>query len=367
MHLVQLSVQSFRNFTSLDLVANPHFNVIYGENGSGKTSLLEAIHFLGLGRSFRARHTRSLIQHHMPACAVFAWLENGGFRMGVGAEKQRQGKLIIKNNGTLASSVAEIATLLPIQVLNQTSFNLLDGGLKYRRQYLDWGVFHVEPGFHPLWKRLQRALVQRNAALRQNVPNEQIKLWDKELQAVGVAIAQMRQQYIERLLPLILDFTAKLLGDRYELSLQYSPGWEVQEALEDVLARDLAKDRVLGYTQRGPHRADWHLLVEQRYSIQDVLSRGEQKMMVCALKLAQASLLQQLTDKRGLFLLDDLPAELDKQHCQHVLQALRALNSQVFMTCIDVKAMPGLQEGDETLFHVEQGRLTAHQIASINV
>jgi DNA replication and repair protein RecF len=361
MHLTQLEVTDFRNIPSLSLQPDRHFNIICGENGSGKTSILEAIYFLGLARSFRAQHTKTLIHHGAIACAVFAHIDNQGIQVSAGIEKRFHGKLLIKANGVMANSAAELAALLPMQLLNQNSFNLLEGGLKYRRQFLDWGVFHVEPSFYPLWKRMQRAVSQRNAALKQAIANEQICLWDKELQEVGVAIAKMRRDYLAHFTPIFLQLAKDLLGNAYEFSMNFSPGWDDNNTLERVLQLALPRDKSLGYTQYGPHRADWRLLIDRRdrhFSTQDILSRGEQKMVVCALKLAQATILQTITGKQGLFLIDDLPAELDPRHRRHILQSLRQLKSQVFMTSVSLSDVADmLAEKDSRVFHVKQGQI----------
>lgn len=149
MSLTRVSVTAVRNLHPVTL-SLPRINILYGDNGSGKTSVLEAIHLLGLARSFRSARLQPVIQYEEAACTVFGqvMLANG-IASNLGISRERQGEFTIRIDGQNARSAAQLAETLPLQLINPDSFRLLEGAPKIRRQFLDWGVFHVEPRFRP--------------------------------------------------------------------------------------------------------------------------------------------------------------------------------------------------------------------------
>lgn len=223
MQLMRLKANSFRNLAELDLEFSPCFNFIYGPNGSGKSSLLEAIYFLSLGRSFRSSLSSRAIQYDAKSFNLFSVIL-GQRSTTLGLEKIRQGKTKIKI-GNNTNSVSELAKLLPLQLINPNSYQLLSGGPRARRQFIDWGVFHVEPQFFQIWQRFQQVLKQRNAALQQQVPINQIKVWDVELIEAANKITLLRENYIQQLNPLITELMRKLLTLQ-GLSIDFYQGWE---------------------------------------------------------------------------------------------------------------------------------------------
>ncbi|MGC1854349.1 MAG: DNA replication/repair protein RecF, partial [Candidatus Aquirickettsiella sp.] len=307
MQLVRLKANSFRNLAELDLEFSPCFNFIYGPNGSGKSSLLEAIYFLSLGRSFRSSLASRAIQYDAKSFNLFSVIL-GQRSTTLGLEKIRQGKTKIKIGNNI-NSVSELAKLLPLQLINPNSYQLLSGGPRARRQFIDWGVFHVEPQFFQIWQRFQQVLKQRNAALQQQVPINQIKVWDVELIEAANEITLLRENYIQQLNPLITELMRKLLTLQ-GLSIDFYQGWEKKISLGSILTSSISRDYKLAYTQFGPHSAD--LLIKLNgHPVHEVLSRGEQKLLTCALQLAQGILLKNVTTKSCIYLFDDLFAELD--------------------------------------------------------
>lgn len=349
-----LKIQHFRNLTTINLTPSPYFNLIYGANGSGKTSLLEAIYFLSMGRSFRSHLANRIIQYESEGFSVFANVQaTNGTSLTIGLERLRQGKLRIKVGNEIVASAAELTKTLPVQLINPDSYQLLNEGPRYRREFLDWGVFHVEPRFFSLWQRFQRALKQRNAALQQNVPFVEVEAWNSEFVMVGEELAQLREHYIQQLIPTIVATLAKLINFD-KLSVDYYRGWDEQRSLREVLARAYNRDKVLGYTQFGPQRADITVRING-IPAHDVLSRGEQKLLISALRLAQGILLAELTGKKCIYLLDDLAAELDSRRRQVVAELLAGLNAQVFITAVDDVASDLNKSLDAKMFHVEHG------------
>ncbi|SDU33334.1 DNA replication/repair protein RecF [Halopseudomonas salegens] len=360
MPLTRLSVTGVRNLHPVTLHPAPRINLVYGANASGKTSLLEAIHLLGLARSFRTNKLQPVIQYAESQCTVFAELvSDQGETTQIGVQRSANSEFVIRINGQNVRSAAQLAETMPLQLINPDSFRLLEGAPKQRRQFLDWGVFHVEHGFLAAWQRLQKSLKQRNSLLRRGrIDSLLLAPWELELVQAANQIDAYRQSYIGRLKPVFEQVLADMLTID-GLTLSYFRGWDKEKPLADVLAQQFERDCQLGHTQAGPQRADLRVRVNNLNAV-DVLSRGQQKLLVSALKIAQGYLLkQQYGPQSCVFLVDDLPSELDAHHRQALCRLLEQLDCQVFITCVEPEQLTGLWQSEtpKKLFHVEHGHI----------
>lgn len=355
MALLTVAVRDFRNIAAADLAFSPQLNLITGANGAGKTSLLEALYFLGRGQSFRTSHPATLIREGAAALLVRGTVsDNHGGTVAVGVQRDRQ-TLLVRMGGQPLRQLTRLMTLLPFQILNPDSHLLLEGGPRHRRRFLDWGVFHVEPGFYPTWQRYTRALRQRNAALRARLAVAEVRLWDDELIQSAEALDQQRRAYLEALMP-VLDRYVGQLVDLAGLTWDYRPGWARRQSFAEALEESLEGDRRQGFTRLGPHRADVIPTVDG-IAAQERVSRGQQKQLVAALMLAQAEVYRLRRGRPSIFLVDDLASELDPEHRQRVLAALRALEVQVFVTAIEDTALEATDWPARRRFHVEHGQI----------
>ncbi len=356
MSLTELRLENFRNIAAARLSPGRGFTLFHGTNGSGKTSLLEAIWYLGHARSFRTRQPDRMIREGADLMRVTARVRSGdsdAAPVPLGLERRRGGEQRIRLGGQPVRSLAELVSCLPMQLLNQDSHRLIEGSPRERRQFLDWGVFHVEPGFYPAWQRYARTLRQRNAALRAGARPEQVRVWDESLVEAAEAIDAFRRAYVARLADRLRQRAPELV-DLPPLALHYRGGWAGDRAFADILAEHLEADRRQGFTQQGPHRADLVIQVGGAPA-REWVSRGQQKQLVMALLLARAELHREATGRHSLFLIDDLPAELDKVHRARLIDRLLALESQVFVTANHAEDAP-LPAGT-VVFHVEQGEV----------
>ena len=249
MSLLRLRIQDFRCLAHAELLLHPERNYVFGPNASGKTSLLEAIHFLSRGRSFRTRRSRSLVRHGEAALVIFAEVHRDGVGHRLGASLGADG-LQLQVDGTRGAGAVETSRLLPVQVIDPEVHRLIDGGPEGRRRYLDWGVFHVEHGYIEHWRRFRRALSQRNAALKTG--GVDLATWNEALLVGAAPVDGARRRYVERLAPLLVELGVALLGRPIEIS--YRRGGMAELSLEEALARSRERDERLGSTQVGPHR-----------------------------------------------------------------------------------------------------------------
>ncbi len=364
MQLNSLRVSSLRNLCIVDLDFNPQFNIFWGENGSGKTSLLEAIHVLATGRSFRAHQSRQIISFGENACTIAGVVSAqqiaNAHPIHMGVERHQSGSIKMRLAGQDCHSVALLAKTLPIQLINSDSYDILEASPQCRRRFLDWVMFHVEHSFYSSWQRFKRALHQRNTALKAAKPlcMESIRIWDKEFIEMGEIIDAHRKAMLAELIPLFSEIIGGLFGFKKTITVQYQPGWNREYSLSEVLGRSLDRDLAWGYTTFGPQRADLELMIEG-VPAKNVLSRGQSKLVICALLMARAKLLYQREDRRCVFLIDDLNSELDAKASQLLVEALSNLGGQVLITSIEGAPLAGLLQGKSvSMYSVKEGRIS---------
>ena len=253
-------------------------NVFYGLNGSGKTSILEAIYLLSTGRSFRTSNVRKVIQDGQSVCTVFTRMTQG---QQLGISKNIQGNQSLKRNGVLVSSMSEFASDLPMQLIHPENMDLIESGSKQRRQLLDWLLFYVEPNFYTHWLRYQRALAQRNALLKtETVENAQWQIWELELSQQALLLHNMRTTVFNEWLTFI-DSALALLLPQITINVDYSAGFDVEQELATQLQESRFKDKQRGFTQIGAHRADLRFKTDIGLA-ELILSRGQKKLLVRA-------------------------------------------------------------------------------------
>lgn len=362
MHITSLQIQSLRNLSQIAISPDSGLNCLIGPNGSGKSSFIEAIYLLGYGRSFRSSQLNRVIQHHAKELFVFAETQNlQGLHNKLGYSRDQLGKSRMKLNGEPLNSMAELAALLPVLLLYSESYALFRDSPKARRKCLDWGMFHVEHSFYPLWKKAQKILAQRNALLKMGAHDNDINVWDLQLSEIGHAIHTLRESFVAQWWT-IMEPILQALFSHDDMRLEYSPGWNIEIGLQQVLKNKQNRDRALGYTTAGPQRADIQIYIGDVLA-QHVLSLGQQKLLVAGVMLSQGILLNQIANKSPILLLDDLPAELDETARYRISQIIHRLNSQIFLTAVDPHTLePFLQTTKPTkMFHVEHGELRSEE------
>jgi DNA replication and repair protein RecF len=349
MSLLHIAVENVRSIRRAELVLHPAHNLIWGGNGSGKTSLLEAVFLLGRGRSFRTRSSERLIHHGEPYLRAFGRLEADP-PIPIGLEVSRKDGTVAKVSGAFVSSLAELSRAFAVQVIDPGVHKLIEEGGQRRRRWMDWAVFHVEPNFIDVWSRYARALKQRNTALR--ISPDQASAWDPELVRLGEQISQLRRDFMVRLQPYWVEVSRELTD--LDVELYFSQGWAADTSLADALATSRDRDIARGITHAGAHRADVVVRLERGLA-RETLSRGQQKLIAAAMTLAQLNLIRELTGTIPTLLLDDPAAELDRSRLARFVAQVRRLQCQLVVTSLSPET--SLFGQADTVFHVEQGEL----------
>ena len=360
--LNQLTVQNFRNCESAQLELGAGLNLIIGNNAAGKTAIIEAIWLLATGRSFRSQKSHHLIQHNQSSATIFCEAASSHDltkQHKIGIQKTTDNTLL-RIDGETIKSHGSIAKLLPIQLLTPESHKLLEEGPKARRQFMDWGCFHQSEVFMPLWRNYQRGLKQRNHALKKKLPKQQVQLWDQTLAENAQQIDVIRQDYLAELTPYLVTFCQALMPEiDSEVVCQYRAGWpKSNENLLALYQDNYTKDQQLGHTQYGAHRADIRFKFNNQEAM-NILSRGQQKLFVCALLLAQASLHEKVVNEPVIMLIDDLPAELDEIHRTKLLELLQILNIQHIITTTSADLIPILNPETYQAWSIYNGHVQA--------
>lgn len=375
MSLRKLQLEAFRNIPQLTLKPSSGVNVLLGDNGAGKTSVLEAIAVVGRGRSFRCKRVAECIQKENKFFRILMEIEStqptapdlfgvtnksaGPKIHKLGYERQRS-QWMARLNGEDVKQLSELAHLLPITIFEPTSQELISGAPEVRRRYLDWGLFHVEPQFLQLWREHDRILKQRNAALKNNSPDRMIQVLDQVFIPLAIKLHELRRQHVEQLREQWNTILPALAPALIDLDIEIKPGWKAELSLEESLQKGLAYDRQMGTTRSGAHRDDLKLLLKGSKA-QAMLSRGQQKISALMLILAQLNLWRDRLDQSPILLLDDLTSELDEAHAHRTLDWLLSTKLQTWISSV---AWPdafteAVKQQDGEMFHVEQGQVSS--------
>ena len=349
----RFTASNFRCLEDVELSLSPEFNLIYGANASGKTSILEALAYLGRGKSLRGAATTTLVRHGEREFVLFGETASESLTQRIGVRNSREG-LEVRIDGSSASGAAALAQALPLQVIDPEVHNLVAGGPELRRRVIDWVAFHVEHDHLQIWRQFRRALKQRNAALRGGASVATIRSWDAEFLDLGAKLDASRREALAVAVEPLTDFGGRLLGT--SPGFEYQQGWSAGKALADALAEGLERDRQQGATQHGPHRADLKVSYDERQA-RKLVSRGQQKLLASAMILAATETAQAALERPLLLLLDDPAAELDAEALRRLLDAVYSLGCQVVATSLEADALA--LPAEARVFHVEHGALRA--------
>ncbi len=355
MYIEQLQVKSLRNLSELLLEPAPCLNLLAGKNASGKTAVLEAIYFLSRVRSFRTTRLAEVVQHGKEALQVSARLGfPASLPVATGIERGN-GKSLIRYNGETIRTVSTQARQVPLILITPDSHQLIIGPPRQRRHWLDWAMFHVEPNYLSWWRSYHRSLRQRNCLLRSGERPilKELAGWEQAMFSISNSIQAARGRFIQKLAAALQALLADGLPEIPEIRLQR--GWPDDKPLLSLLEQNREQDRRAGYTRYGPHKADLGFYVNNK-RLSAVCSRGQVKLFVNALLVAQAQVYEAYSKEKPVFLVDDFAAELDHDSQLRLLDLLAEQSAQVFLTTTELRRRGEINDR-MALFHVEHGEV----------
>ena len=357
MHLQSLHVQDLRCLSQVNIELDAKLNIFLGDNGAGKTSLLEAIYLLSRGQSFRSSNSRRLIKDNAPYCVVRAkHVANQGVTTMLALQKTSD-ETRIKIGNSKAQRISELARICPALVIEPGQHRLVEDGPVLRRRFLDWSVFHVEHTYHHQWSRFSRSLKQRNHLLRQG-RQQDLSSWTHEYVESAKQVDHLRRTVFLELLPIVENLLAQFFPDDLGIKISYRPGWAADTDLAEQLQKQLQQDGERGFTQSGPHRAELRITAAGHIA-KDSLSRGQQKLLITALLLAQAIHFQQRLSVQPILLVDDLASELGKQARDVLFDFLLGYQGQCLLTSLSEQSLSTNLKNAARMFHVKHGELKA--------
>lgn len=356
MYIRRLLIDRLRCLDNVELALGLGLHIFIGPNGAGKTSLLEAVALLGSGRSFRAGGKEALIARGAERLAVFAELEIFNDLHEIGFERSHKtwrGRL----NGGDITQLTQLVRLAPIWVVEPNSHELIAGGSEPRRALIDWLLFHVEPTFAAVAARYKAAVRQRNALLKSECQADELEPWTLMVTSLGVELAALRDRYVPDWMNTVRDSAARLLPELGAVTLNFKSGWPSDVNPSEAMAARLARDRALGYTSAGPHRADWNLSFEKAPE-REQFSRGQAKNACLAAVFGTLACYSALSREKPVLCLDDLFSELDQEHQAHCLKLAFEIADQVLVTGVALSAAVNAWPGARRIWKVELGTFT---------
>lgn len=363
MILRRLSILNYKNIATTDLLLSAKINCFIGMNGEGKTNLLDSVYFLSLCKSAFTSMDSQVIRHGQDIMALQGTYEKeDGIIEEIHCGLKRGQKKIVRRSKKPYKRLAEHIGLIPLVIVSPADHLLISGGSEERRKFLDVVISQFNTNYLESLVRYNKALQQRNTLLKgEEEPDENLlQLWEEFMAKEGEYIYACRKEYIQEFTPIFQHYYAHISQEHEEVSLHYHSHCQ-RGPLLDVIQKDRAKDRIMGYSLHGVHKDDLEMLLGG-YPIKREGSQGQNKTFLIALKLAQFDFLKRTGSQTSpLLLLDDIFDKLDAKRVEQIVKLVNGDNfGQIFITDTNRDHLENIltqSAHDYKLFHVENGNI----------
>jgi len=346
MSIARLFIKNFRLFKTIDLDLNKRDLLIIGPNGSGKTSILEAINLLISRKSIRTRDLKECIKEGSEGFSLGLEIKNENEVLTIKAAKQVNKRISIKTK--LGNTDANKSNLPIIQFIQAKDLRMIEGETELRRDFFNKTMFHVEHSSESDFKNYKKALNQRNISLKRKVSERELKVWDEALIETGNILAKRQKSFFENVFKKSMEEKRKkgVTNDAKEAFLNHikvaiNRGWSESLSFSKALMESRDKDRVLGYTSAGPHRLDFKYSINNKLA-KSLLSRGQQKLLIILSFFSFNDILSAKNTAGVVYLIDDVTSELDQDNLAIVLEQAVGLKAQLLITAIKGKSLSNM-------------------------
>ena len=367
MILKRLSILNYKNIEQADLEFSPKMNCFIGQNGMGKTNLLDAIYYLSFCKSATNPIDSQVMRHDADFFVVQGFYETEqGDEEDIYCGMKRRQKKTFKRNKKAYQRFSEHVGFIPLVMVSPSDNELILGGSEERRRFMDVAISQHDKEYLTQLINYEKALQQRNALLKmeEEPDTELLSLWEEMMAQAGSLIYERRKAFIESLVPIFQEFYSQISGDREEVSLTYLSHGD-RGALLDVIRDGRAKDRIMGYSLHGVHKDD---LVMQlgSYPIKREGSQGQSKTYLIALKLAQFDFLRRTGHTTPILLLDDIFDRLDASRVEQIVHLVSGDTfGQIFISDVNrghLDRILSAATGDYKLYTVSDGAVQLHAL-----
>ena len=336
MFIKNLKLFNFKNHSEKSFDFSPEINCFVGNNGAGKTNILDALHYLSMAKSFLGNLDAQNILHDSDFFALEAEIQGEEKNDIIKVQLPKEGKKIIKKNDKTYERIADHIGFLPSVMISPYDANLISDGSESRRKFLDAMISQTDSDYLFALIQYQKTLQQRNALLKYFAKNrtfdlDSLEIYNDPLNKFGTQIFEKRQRFVASILPTIQHFYEIISKGNEKVTVIYESNLNEQN-FEEILSENLEKDRVLTYTSRGIHKDDLRFEMNGNL-IKKFGSQGQQKSFLIALKLAQIKRIKDITNKNPILLLDDIFDKLDDNRVSQLIELVNQQNfGQIFIT-----------------------------------
>jgi DNA replication and repair protein RecF len=363
MYLENLSLVNFKNYNSAEFEFSPSINCFTGNNGVGKTNVLDAVYYLSLCKSYFNAIDSQNIHHGNEFFVIEGSYQIDGKEEKIYCGQKRGHKKKFSRNKKEYKKLSSHIGMIPVVMVSPSDIRLIVDGSEERRKFIDAVIAQYNHGYLTDIINYNKALMQRNLLLKQFSEKRyfdqgELEIWDYQLVLHGKLVYAARKKFVHELVPVFQEYYHNISGSKEEVTLQYKSDLDDGD-FEDILQQAQAKDRILNYSSKGVHRDD--LIMEMEgYQIKKTGSQGQQKTYLVSLKLAKFDFIRKETSKKPILLLDDIFDKFDASRFEKMIQLIGNDNfGQIFITDTDTERLHSILsevDQDHKIFNISEGQ-----------